>query len=350
MHGFFAILKRELRAVVKERTIMIAITIQLFIASFSSALLIGLMSFYDPEAIGLSDRIRIRMGVIGDADSPMTQFLEQRNVTVSTFSAPEDADAAFRAGQIDAAVFVPEAQSEEDRSAVDMKLFLPTSETHSTVILMVLREPLKQYENYLRERNGVHIRYTDVGGTPATSYEFQYAVIVPLLMFFPAFVAGSMVVDSISEELANRTLDTLWSAPLSLNTIFGAKIAAALILGAIQCVLWSALLRFNGIVMQNVGLVLVLAAVTAAIITVGSAFIAVYFKDRERSQFVYSLFILLSAGISYFLDLSPITVVTRLSTGDYYTGAADVAVYAVLLLMMLVAFLSTAKKLIAVPS
>lgn len=350
MHGFFAILKRELRAVVKERTIMIAITIQLFIASFSSALLIGLMSFYDPEAIGLSDRIRIRMGVIGSADSPMIQFLEQRNVTVSTFSAPEDADAAFRAGQIDAAVFVPEAQSEEDRSVVDMKLFLPTSETHSTVILMVLREPLKRYENYLREKNGVHINYTDIGGTSATAYEFRYAVIIPLLMFFPAFVAGSMVVDSISEELANRTLDTLWSAPLSLNTILEAKIAAALILGTIQCVLWSALLRFNGIAMQNVGLVLVLAAVTAAIITVGSAFIAVYFKDRERSQFVYSLFILLSAGISYFLDISPITVVTRLSTGDYYTGAADVVVYAVLLLVMLAAFLSTAKKLIAVPS
>jgi ABC-2 type transport system permease protein len=350
MHGFLAILKKELRAVTKERTIMIAITIQLFIASFSSALLVGLMSFYDPAAIGLSDRIRVRMGVIGDTGSPMIRFLEQRNVTVSTFSAPEDADAAFRAGQIDAAVFIPAAQSEENGPVVDVKLFLPQSETHSTVILMVLREPLKQYENYLRERNGVHINYTDTEGSPATAYEFRYAVIIPLLMFFPAFVAGSMVVDSISEEVANHTLDTLWSAPLSLNAIFGAKIAAALALAVVQCVLWSALLCFNDITVQNLGLVLVLAAVTAGVITVGSAFIAVYFKDRERSQFVYSLFILLSAGISYFLDISPITVVTRLSTGDYYTGVADVAIYAILLAVLLTAFLSTAKKLIAVPS
>ncbi len=353
MSAFYAIVKKELKSVTKEKTIMIAIMIQLFIASFSSAILIGLMSFYDPDSIGLNARINVRVGIIGDANSPLIGSLRDRNAQVAVFSSPssaEDAENAFQAGAIDAVLFIPEAVSEDSGSVVDMKLFLPESETRSTLILMVLKEPMKQYENYLRERNGIQVRYTDIQGMPSTTYEFRYSVIIPILMFFPAFVAGSMVVDSISEELANHTLETLRSAPLSLNVILGAKIAVALILALVQCTLWSMLLRFNRIPIQNLGLVLLLAAMVAAIVAVGSAFVSVYFKDRERSQFVYSLLTLLSAGMSYFFDASPITLMTRLATGDYYTGIVDVAIYGILLLALLAAFFFLAKKLIAMPS
>ena len=227
---------------------------------------------------------------------------------------------------------------------------MPKSESRSTMILMILKESLKKYENYLREKLGVHVRYSDIKGTHPTTYEFLYAIIIPTLMFFPAFVTGSMVIDSISEELENHTLETLWAAPLSLNLIFGAKIAAALVLAVVQCALWPVLLHFNGIAVQNLGLVLLLATVVAAINAVGAAFIAAYFKDRERSQFMYSLFILMAAGTSYFLDASPITLMTRLATGAYDTGILDVATYAILLSALLANFFCTAKKLIAMKS
>jgi len=350
MSPFLAIVRKELRSVTKEKTIMIAIAIQLFIASFSSAILIGMLSFYDPDSIGLNARISIDVGVIGDAGSPLIGFLRHRNAKVVAFSSPTEAEDAFEAGAIDVIFFIPEAVPEDSGGVVDMKLFLPESEAQATMILMVLKQPMKQYENYLRERRGVHIRYTDIQGLPATTYEFRYSIIVPILMFFPAFVAGSMVVDSVSEELENHTLDTLRSAPLSLSAILGAKIAAALVLAVAQCALWSMLLRLNRITIQNLGLVLLLAAALAAIITVGAAFGAVYFKDRERAQFVYSLFIVLAAGLGYFFDASPIMLMTRLATGDYYTGVADVAIYGVLLVVLLAAFFSTAEKLIAVPS
>ncbi len=346
MNAFIAIVKKELKSVTKEKTIMIAIAIQLFIASFSSAILVGMLSFYDPGSIGLNARIRIGVGIIGDANSPLVGFLRKQNTRVTAFLSPNDAENSFRAGAIDAIVFIPE----DSGGVIDMKLFLPESETRSTLILMMLKEPLKQYENYLREKMGVHVRYTDIESMPSTTYEFRYSVIIPILMFFPAFVAGSMVVDSIAEEFENHTLETLWSAPVSLNVISGAKIAAALVLAVTQCVLWIILLRLNHIPIQNGGLVLLLSATLAAIIAVGSAFAAVYFKDRERAQFVYSVFTLLSAGLGYFFDASPIAVMSRLAVGDYYTGFADVAIYGVLLLVLLAVFFSTAEKLIAVPS
>ena len=350
MNAFFAIFKKELKAITKESTILIAILIQLFIASFSSALLAGLMSIYDPEARALSARLQLRIGLIGDADNPLVDYLEEYHATISTFSTQEEAETAFQTGQISALFFIPEAAPEGEQSIVHVRLFLPESRTLSMMVLMVLREPLKRYENDLREEIDVHLRYRDLEGAPSTTYEFRYGVILPLLMFFPAFVTGGLVVDSISEEIAKRTLDTLWAAPLSLNTIFSAKIAAALFIAGGQCVLWVALLRFNDVLIQNLGLVLLLATTSAALIAVSAAFIAVYLKDRERSQFIYSLLILLMTSLSYFFDASPIALTTRLSTGDYYAGFGDVAVYIVLLTVLLAAFFSTTKKLIAAAS
>ena len=95
---------------------------------------------------------------------------------------------------------------------------------------MVIQEPLKQYENYLRAQNGIEVRYTDLKGKPSTSFEFIYSVLLPMLMFFPAFVAGSMTIDSITEEVENNTLQTLLSAPLTVNGMIGAKIVSAVIL------------------------------------------------------------------------------------------------------------------------
>ena len=347
MSAFLAIVKKELRSVRRDKTIMIAILIQLFIASFSSVIVIGLLTFYDPGSIGLNANITTNVGIIGDVlnepGSPLVRILRDSHLKVTAFSSPLDAENAFQAGTIDVAMSIPEYSG----GVVDMQLFLPESESLATMILMILREPLKEYENYLRDKNGVQVRYADSKGLPPATYEFRYSFLIPILMFFPAFVAGSMVIDSISEELENHTLDTLWAAPVSLKLILGAKIAAALLLAVVQCALWLTLLRFNGVHMQNPRLILLLAAMIAAIIAVGSALISTYFKDRERSQFVYSLFVSLAGGMSYLFDLSPIALMTRFATGDYYTDIADTAMYFVLLLALVATLSLMAKKLIA---
>jgi len=85
-------------------------------------------------------------------------------------------------------------------------------------------------------------------------------------------------------------------------------------------------------------------------IAVGSALISTYFKDRERSQFTYSLFVSASGGMSYFFDLSPVALMTRFATGDYYAGLADITIYSILLLVLLAILSLAEKKLIAVKS
>nr|WP_255668365.1 ABC transporter permease [Methanocella sp. CWC-04] len=336
-------MKKEIKAVAKERTIILAIIIQLLIASFSSVILIGLMSFYDPDSIGENTNIKLKVGIVGDSYSPLVGYLDDKRVRTVYFYSQQDAEEEFNKGSIDAILHIPENRS----GVTDMKLYLPESDSKSTVILMVLKEPLKKYENYLREYNGVDVKYTDIRGKQNTTYEFLYTFIVPMLMLFPAFIAGSIVIDTLSEEFENKTLDTLLSAPVSLNQMLGAKLTAAVFIAAVQCILWPILLFFNHIYIHNVIPVILLAVIIAAFISVSSGILAIFFKDRERSQFIYSILLLSAGAVTYFLNPSPFSLMARLAAGDIYVGMANVLAYAVPVIVMLILFFFLSNKMFA---
>ena len=330
MKGFLSMVWRELKLLRKEKTIMFAILIQMFIASFSSIILLGIMVYYDPGSIGQNATASINVGVLGDTNSQFITYLQERKHHVYNFDNATRAEAAFKAGNLDAIVYIPA----EEKGAVNMKLVLPDMDAQATLVLMLLKEPMERYENYLRDQEGVLVRYQDVRGKPFTTYEFLYTIIIPILMFFPAFIAGSMVIDSISEEIENKTLDTLLSAPVSINWVTGAKIIASVVVGVLQCVLWVVLLGFNGFAIQNVGMILVLSMMVTGIIAMIALMVSLVFRDRERSQFIYSLVILVMFSFAYFVSPSPFALVARLATGDPFVGAMQLIVYLAALVVL----------------
>ncbi len=96
---------------------------------------------------------------------------------------------------------------------------------------------------------------------------------------------------------------------------------------------------------QNIGLVLVLATLTAAMNVVVCAGIAMVLRDRERSQFLYALFILVAGTVGYLFDFAPIPLISRLASGAYYAGLLDVAKYGVVLLLLLLVFFRSTRRL-----
>jgi ABC-type Na+ efflux pump permease subunit len=327
MSPFLAVIKKELTSTLRDRTILISILIQLFIASFSSAMLLGMLSLYDADTIMQYSGAGTTIGMIGAANNPLQLFLSERGIQIAPFSVLANAETALFQGKVNAILVVPQ----DAHNGADVKLYLPDSDAASSLIRMLIQEPLKQYENYLRAQDGIDVRYTDLQGKPTTSFEFVYSVLIPMLMFFPAFVAGSMVIDSLTEEVENNTLPTLLSAPLTINGIINAKILAAVILAVFQCAAWLALLRLNGIAIQNLGWILLLGVTIAGITSTAAGLGAALLRDRERSQFVYSLMLLAAIAISTLLDLSPIKTIARLAIGDFYTNGWSVAVFVIFL-------------------
>jgi len=346
MNRFFAMVKRELKSITREKTIMLAIVIQLFIASFSSVIVTGLMAFYDPDSIGQTSKIAMTVGVVDQTGGPLVSILKQENIRVRSLPDTATAEKAFRSGLVDTVLMVPA----ETGDVVNMKLMLPEMDSKSTVITMVLKEPLKKYEALLRQQNGVLMNYTDLDARPDTSYEFLYSLILPILMFFPALLAGSIVIDTVSEEIQNKTMDTLRSAPVSLNQILGAKVCTAIITVLLQCSAWALLLRLNNVHIQNLGLVLLLSVTVGTIVSIGAAAASLYFKDRERAQFAYSMTLVVMAGLSYLITPSPFSLMARLATGSHYTGTIDTALYMIPLVILGAVFFKWSGRLLSTQS
>ena len=121
MGAFMAIVNKEIRSIAKERTIILAIVIQLIIASLSSVILFGLMSFYDPTTIGQNTAVPIKVGVVGDGDSPLVDYMQRSHITTLLYDNADAAQADFLNGSVDAVVYIPSAAA----GVTEMKLFLP---------------------------------------------------------------------------------------------------------------------------------------------------------------------------------------------------------------------------------
>ncbi len=342
MRAYLTIVNKELGAVLRDRTIVIAILIQLFIASFSSALLLGVLSVYDPDTILQYEGGNIKIGMVDGGSTPLRAFLSARGLHVTSYATLTAAEAAFYQGRVNAIITAPT----DTNGIAEVKLYLADkADAANSLIRMVLQQPLKEYENLLRAQNGIDVHYADLSGKPATAFELIYSIILPVLMFFPAFVAGSMAIDSITEEVENNTLPTLLSAPLTLNQLIAAKITSAVLLSIAQCLAWLALLQWNGIVLQNVGWILILSTTVAGSVAAAAALGAIFFRDRERSQFVYSLTLLSAVAVSTLLDISPIKTLSRLAIGDAYTGGVQVALFLIPLCVLCFILWKTTRRL-----
>ena len=327
MTPFWAVVKRELWTVLRDRTIGIAILIQFFIASFSSGLFLGMLQLYDADTILRYSGGAIRIGVVQVDENQLGTFIDKHGMRVVPFETLEQAEAGFRRGEAVAILDAPR----EANGITEVRIYLPESNTMSSIVRMVIQEPLKEYENYLRIQKGVDIRYTDLQGEPSISFEFVYSVLLPLLMFFPAFVAGSLTIDALTEEFENNTMETLLSAPLTVHGMIYAKVLSVVILAVAQCGLWLALLKLNGIVIQNTMWVFLLALIVSGITSLSAALGAVLLQDRERSQFIYALVLLTAIAVSNLLNVSPITILSRLAIGDYYMNGWAVSLFAIFL-------------------
>jgi len=61
------IAKKEFRGLHNERTILLAVLLQLFIALFSSFLMVGLTSMYDPASLSKYSHFRYSVGYAGNS-------------------------------------------------------------------------------------------------------------------------------------------------------------------------------------------------------------------------------------------------------------------------------------------
>jgi ABC-2 type transport system permease protein len=282
--------KRDLSSLTREKTIVLALAIQLFVAAFSSFLVVGLTSLYDPSAV----QGQVQVGVTGDAaDELVVATAGLEGFEAVRYRDAGEAQAAFEANGVDALVVADRYQTEGGGSRIDIRATAPANSFRGTLIVAQLRESLEALERQQREERTAFLDAPLVplpDEVPASPYfGFSYTVLVPLLLFLPVFIAGSVAVDTVTEEIERGTLELLQVAPLSLTAIADGKALAAVLLGPLQALLWMTLLSLNGIQIGNLlGLLVMTAGLSLALVGVGIG-LALVVRERQRAQLLYSL-------------------------------------------------------------
>lgn len=315
------IAKKEFKELMREKTFILAIIIQLFIASFSTFLVIGLTSFYDPTTLGNMEMQGSSIAVVGTEENELYKLLLESNLHTQLYNDFQMAYTDFYNHKVDAIIMTPLGSS-GGTDLLNVDIYLPKSEIRATIVSLQLKEPLEKYEQSVRDIRTQRLPgYTPIEfniikrglRTTSTYFEFIYVALLPLLIFTPAFISGGLIIDFITEEYERKTMEMLLVSPASMIEIISGKAFMAIMIVPLQSFVWMMLLSMNRVSIDNSLQILIVVTIIAAILVLASTIIAVLLKERGVAQLLYSLILIFLFMSSYLFTNSPLNLVTRLS-------------------------------------
>ena len=135
-----------------------------------------------------------------------------------------------------------------------------------------------------------------------------------------------MAADAVTEELDAGTLDLLRVTPLSAVEIVEGKMLAMIALAPAQAAAWLALLRLNGTLVARPLAILAVATATATVLVVVGTGLALWLRDRQSAQLVYSVAVIVLFVAASALPETPPNAVATLAVGSHGPGTLAMVV------------------------
>jgi ABC-2 type transport system permease protein len=313
------IARKEFRGLFNERTILLAVLLQLFIALFSSFLMVGLTSMYDPSSLSKYSLFRYNVAYAG-SDSQVLDYLNtSRDFRVYKMNLSEGV-AALKELKLSAVVYVPDTLPGA-QEPVKITLYTLQNDLQSAIVDVKLKDIFLKYETDLRAVRADRLHDTPVplsippGTGGGDFYEFVYGLLIPLLVFMPAIIASALIIDLLTEEYQHDTLETLISTPVTFVEMVWGKVLACELLVPVQAGAWLLLLMVNGIRIENAGLILTQVSVTSFILILLGTLVALHFRERTAAQFIFSTALVVVMLLALALPNNPLNLLTRLAVG-----------------------------------
>ena len=335
----WVIAQREILGVFKERTILLAVVIQVVVAGFSSFLVVGLSALVDPEAFPSSGQATILLDERASDEQELAAHLAGAGLIVATWDSMPPGDRSLEAmwryyeqGMVQGLIYLD--PPDDASGPVALTIVLPEGDLRTTLTLTQVKKALEAYERDLREARSDRIAFEPVylehdarGG----SYAFVYSLLVPLLVFLPVVLAGALCADSITEEVQRKTLPLLLATPATPGDVVEGKLLANVVVAPLLAAAWFLLLAANGLPVDPVGAVGILVLATAVSYLLGllACGIALVTRDRNKAHVTYASLMFVLLGASLALPVSPVNAVALLAA-----GSAHAAVWAVVTLLV----------------
>ena len=312
------IAKKEFRGLFNEKTILLAVLLQLFIALFSSFLMVGLTSMYDPSSLSRYSHYRYSVGYAGNQSEIMMELQTSPSFRVYRMDL-STAVAALEQRKLAAVIYVPDTLP-NSTEPVKITLYTLQNDLQSAIVDVKLKDIFLSYEHDLRQVRASRLDVQPIPlQVPASAggdfYEFVYGLLIPLLVFMPAIISSALVIDLITEEYQHETLETLISTPITFAEMVWGKVLACEVLVPVQAGAWLVLLSLNGIAIQNPVLILVQVAVTSLILILLGTLTALHYRERTAAQFIFSTGLVVVILLALAVPSNPLNLLTRLAVG-----------------------------------
>ncbi len=318
MQHLSIIARKEFRGLMNERTILLAVLLQLFIALFSSFLMIGLTSMYDPASLSEYSRFRYTVAYTGNDSQVLDYITTSREFRVYKMNL-SDGVAALRERKLSAVIWVPDTLPSA-QEPVKITLYTLANDIQSAVVQVKLRDIFSMYESDLREIRAGRLQDRPVPlsvpkAVGGEFYEFIYGILIPLLAFMPAVVASALIIDLLTEEYQHETLETLISTPVTFPEVVWGKVLACELMVPVQAGAWILLLMVNGIAIENAGMILLQVSVISFIPILLGTLTALHYRERTAAQFIFSTALVVVMLLALSLPTNPLNLLTRLAIG-----------------------------------
>lgn len=318
-----AIALRDFTSLRREKTIVLALLVQIIVASFSSFLVVGLVSVYSDDSTADT---RHSVTIINEADDNVIgQALRAESAFIDRgIQSREEATTLIKESELDGAILIQET----DDGVYDVTVYAPDGALQTTVLISDVKGVLESVERDTRVQRAGDIGFVEYPGeesVPNPYFSFTYTVLLPLLVFLPVFLSGGIVVDTITEEVESGTLELLRAAPVSVRDILSAKLLVAILLAPSQVLLWLGLLLLNDIPIYQPGALLVYVLAATLLFVALGASTALRFPERRQAQLIYSVGLVGIFSVASILPESPPNTIARLAVGSATTQTYAVA-------------------------
>jgi hypothetical protein len=319
--------KKVVKDLLREKTIMFTILLQVFIILASSVILTNSNALFNPETI-VQDAIGF--GVYGLnktalVDDPVIdEFInilevDDKNIIyVKRYETKTDAIKEFEEHKVDVLIGFSAA-----KDPYLVKVSLPKGEIRTSVAMTIVKEKLEQFEDYLRHKNLVDDRLIKLSllnvknkatSASASLFEALYNIIIPFLILLPGILLGGLVIDILFEDLETKTINLLMIITTFRKYIYEILLTV-MILASAQVLLWEMMLIAKGIFISHLPLITSMTIFLDLILFMIAILLTLLFNEKTRAQITYSFVIILMFVSAPLTKYNPIRMITKLAIG-----------------------------------
>jgi len=327
---------REIRGMLKEKSFLFILLLETLLVSSSGLLSVGYVIMTSPESSSMLSQLSslIYVGVVSGTPEPLAQVLDEGRVNYKVYPDIGEAESDMKNGLLDAVLMGDISfsgnQTLDARPAL-INVYMPSNSPKAPLTKLALKKVFVRLEDKLREKKILllapgldYTPYKIINYKPAANQiEIYFIFTLPLLLFLPAIISGSLVIDSITQDLESRRILNLVLTPLTDSQIVFGKALASLLLSLLQSVLWLMVLSLTFMSPQNNAALIIFCGLYTVIYMNAGSILSLYLGKMKSSQILYTFVTMTSISLftpfanihPLLLAFSPSHMITRMALG-----------------------------------